>query len=293
MSMTVSEKDHIIAFQPVLSTLSGVVILQFFSYWTDRINRSSKPRLISVMCATAFGLHMLQLLSEVWILFNSATSTRKDYCACYQYGAFGTYFTLSIALIVQFHFSRITFILIDYSKAWIVLTCLLALITTISGFGTAMSFTVKYALYLRNDLIKPRVFSRVVVGLYLSWLASAVISNLSILVILGVSIKFQRRRGVQKKLRDVFERLRILTLSALALNAFAALLSMICVAISHLFPHIDINIRLRLQSVSFIVVSFSSRLYLISFLWSLSPFHITPSPDFGSCVAPLPSQLSG
>ncbi|KAG0148243.1 hypothetical protein CROQUDRAFT_721830 [Cronartium quercuum f. sp. fusiforme G11] len=230
------QSSPLLTFQPLLSFLTGIIILQFIKFWFIRKKEKNKFEYLKVLATFGFILHILQSVGEIWFFYISLKSDEPTSgYVYYLFEATRTSFTLLIALIVQAHFSRIAYALLKQSRKWINLACFLALLNLGGGLGTITLFVIGISDSHHHTEKKPINLGKTLTAFYLSWLTATLIFNLTLSYVIISRLRHQNHIGLQKSLREITFRLMTLTMETFSLASITELLSICFVTLGSFF----------------------------------------------------------
>ncbi|KAH9810593.1 hypothetical protein DFH28DRAFT_985188 [Melampsora americana] len=288
MANTFPHNIQISTVEPLLCFLTGIVISQFLRFCAVRNTDVRNKGSIKALARVSFGLHLLQVAAEIWILYASLSSPNHNVGKInsnYIFEAIRTTFTLLVALMVQIHFSRIAYALLKNSYTWIIVASILGMMTCGGGIGTITLFLIE-SLKEDGETGYRAQLGEELTGFYLAWLTAALAFNVTISLVIITALHSKTRLGLKKSMREVTFRLMALTMETFALASTTALLSIIFVSLPLAFPSLEAGRNICLRHASFMMNSVAPRIYLISFFGSFVDTRNRPhSIDFESCVA--------
>ncbi|EGG08635.1 uncharacterized protein MELLADRAFT_104936 [Melampsora larici-populina 98AG31] len=246
MANTFPHNIQISTMEPFLCFLSGIVISQFLRFCVVRKTDARKDGCVKALARVSFGLHLLQVAAEIWILYASLVSQNVGKInSNYIFEAIRTGFTLCVALMVQIHFSRIAYALLKNSKTWVIIASILGLLTCGGGIGTITLFLLE-SVKEAEEVGHRAQLGGELTGFYLAWLTAALAFNVTISSVIISALHLQTRSGLKKTTREITFRLMALTMETFALASITALLSIIFVSFGSF-----VDTRSRPHSIDF------------------------------------------
>lgn len=296
MANTFPHNIQISTMEPFLCFSTGIVITQFLRFSTVRKTDARKDGSVKALARVSFGLHIIQVAAEIWILHASLISQNVGKInSNYIFEAIRTGLTLCVALMVQIHFSRIAYALLRESKNWAIIASILGIMTCAGGLGTITLFLVESLKEAEETDKQKTHLGEELTGFYLAWLTAALAFNVAISSVIISALHSKTRFGLKKSMREITFRLMALTMETFTLASITALLSIIFVSLPRVFPSLESSRNICLRHASFMMNSVAPRIYLISFFGSFVDTRNRPhSIDFESCVASwaLPGEES-
>ncbi|MBW0467453.1 hypothetical protein O181_007168 [Austropuccinia psidii MF-1] len=252
-------------------------------------------KLNTILGEFAIGIHVLQAIGEIIVLTKSLNfGGLGDNNSRYLCGALGTSFTLWTALIVQFHFSRVAYILLHHGQLWVLVSIAGGLITMASGHATAFHFFVTFFQAEKKPLSnnKTHRFLLWETAFDLSWYISTFICNIAICSVIMFRLIFHKTNELQKILQEALKRFSWVTIGGFALVCTAEVASIFCISVPYVREYSTDQKKSTFEYASFLINSLTTRIYLICFFWSISPPEKGESDDLEIYVAYLPNPAS-
>ncbi|MBW0484303.1 hypothetical protein O181_024018 [Austropuccinia psidii MF-1] len=274
---------------PIMHFSSGMVFWQYGTMLLKHDAKKSYLHLISSTTATL--LHALLVVVE-FMVHNQACMNYLDDLAYnyFLYEGLTCWLTALIALVAQYHFARIAYVLTEQTKMWFGLIAALCITTCFASLGTGILFV---KVYIHDGYSSDSQFVRhSLARLYKTWLALSGIADLTITI--AVSKALYRKQGSMrnKGLSSFLKRLFTIAVNTFSLTSTIAFASFLAAILPTLFENLSHNWRLRFQVASFFLKSLLPRVYLFSFFFSSVPIHSKRSSKFDTCVASLKSNRS-